>query len=196
MVVPLVLLTVTVDVRWGLAAAIGGALAARGSRLRRGLVLAVAAIALGLAWEHTTEAALFAAHAHNFVALALWLAWRRRATWMHLLPLVGFVAGCIAILSGALDPIVAALGGWSATPGEHSAFGSTGLWYHLASIAPGIASRTKTRRPAKARSTSSPMKYVEKTSNVAMRTGGRACSSPRATLSSSSTCARIRFARS
>ncbi|WP_053232529.1 hypothetical protein [Sandaracinus amylolyticus] len=129
---PLVALTATVDVRWGLAAIVGGALAGRGAWTRRLAVASIGALLLALAWDHTYGAALFAAHAHNFVALAMWLAWRRRATWLHLIPLAALALGCALIASGALDAIVMASEGWAATPG------GTGAWYHLASIAPGL----------------------------------------------------------
>lgn len=128
---PLALLTITVDVRWGLAAAIGGALAARGSIGRRALVVAIAAGALALAWQGPYVAALVAAHAHNFVAVGLWLAWRRRRTWLHAIPVAAFVLGCAAILGGALDPVVAAARGWDGS------VGGTDAWSHLASLAPG-----------------------------------------------------------
>lgn len=136
--VPLAALTYTVDVRWGLAATIGAALAARGAWSRRVGIAALAAGLLALAWEYAYEAALLAAHAHNFVALGIWLAWRRRRTWKHALPLGAFALGCAAILGGALDPIVAGLDGWGALPGGVAAAGRTSAWYHLASLAPGL----------------------------------------------------------
>ncbi|MDQ3035581.1 MAG: hypothetical protein M3Y87_24460 [Myxococcota bacterium] len=131
-VLPLAVATITVDVRWGLAAPIGAALAARGSIARRALVMVLAAVALALAWQDPWSAALVIAHAHNFVAIAFWLAWRKRRSWLHALPLGALALGCIAILAGALDPLVIALGGLE---GEST---GTGLWYHLATLAPGL----------------------------------------------------------
>ena len=43
-------------------------------------------------------------HAHNLVAIALWIAWRRRASLLHLAPLAAFGLGVWLLLSGPLPP--------------------------------------------------------------------------------------------
>jgi hypothetical protein len=131
---PLAALAVTVDVRWGLVATVGAALAARALPFRRALVLALAALSVGLAVRDPLLAALVIAHAHNFVAIGIWLAWRRRSTWWHLVPLTLFGLGCVAILAGALDPIVSAAHGFEGAPGG----AANALWTHLRTLAPGF----------------------------------------------------------
>jgi hypothetical protein len=61
-------------------------------------------------------AELVVAHAHNFIAVLLWLAWRPRAGRGHWLVASAFVAGNVALLSGALDPVIAQLAGLSRGP--------------------------------------------------------------------------------
>lgn len=98
-------------------AAVGGVLAAkRSSWWRFGLAIS-ASIALCLAffsWQRAAE--LVVAHAHNFIAVLLWLAWRPRARRGHWLVALVFVAINAALLSGALDAVIAAVHGFSRGP--------------------------------------------------------------------------------
>ncbi len=129
---PLVVLSITSDTTWGLAAVAGAALFARGPLWRK---LAVLALLAPLAYASRIEPLVFAvvfAHAHNFIGVALWWSWRRRRDRLHWAPLAVFAAGCALILAGALDPIVLALGGLEPSPSGMS------VYYHLASLAPGV----------------------------------------------------------
>lgn len=130
--VPLVVLAATLDTTLGLVGAAGALAVARGPIWRK---LAGLAIVLPLAWLshlYPRVAALVFAHAHNFVAVALWWSWRPRAGRLHLVPLALFALGCALILAGALDPIVLAMGSLGGAPGGMD------VYYHLASVAPGI----------------------------------------------------------
>lgn len=133
LVVPgLVLATVFADGGWGMLAVAGAALAASGSRARRA-VFAVGALALAaLGASNPLAAALAMAHAHNLVAVLVWWSWRARVHGWHGLPLGAFVLGSCALLSGALDPVVAAFGGLGALVGGDA------LGTHLAALAPGF----------------------------------------------------------
>lgn len=129
-VLPLAILVGTLDVRWGLLAAIGGVIAARsGSIPRRLIALVPAAIALSLAWQSAFLVALAIAHLHNFVAVGLWLAWRPRRSKLHAIPLALFAIGCALILAGALDPMI---GQGNLGPDGR------GLHHYLALLAPGF----------------------------------------------------------
>lgn len=132
--IPLAVLMWTVDVRWGLAAALGAVLVARArSAPRRLIALVPVGVALALAFQEAFVAAVVIAHLHNFVAVAMWLAWRPRRSWLHAIPVGAVVLGCALILGGALDPIVQQAAGLEGAPG------GTDLWYHLATLAPGVA---------------------------------------------------------
>ncbi len=129
---PTVLVVALVDVRLGILAVLGAAMAARTAWPKR---LAAIALALSLLWladGRERSAALVVAHAHNYVAIALWLAWRKRRTKLHAIPLALVAAGTLAILLGALDPLVERVGGF-----EGWVFG-TDLWYHLGALAPDV----------------------------------------------------------
>ncbi|MEZ4406929.1 MAG: hypothetical protein R3A52_10685 [Polyangiales bacterium] len=100
--------------RAGLLASLGAVVIARGAPAPRralALTLAASAWALSLRWPRAAD--LVFAHAHNLLAVALWWAWRARAGRHHLAPLALFAAAVVAILAGALDPLVAAAHGWT-----------------------------------------------------------------------------------
>ena len=128
--VPLFVLTFTLQTSWGLVAAAGAALVARGSVARKlAVATPIACLAL-LASRDWFFAAVIFAHAHNVIGVALWWAWRGRERAMHLLPLAAFVLGNALLLSGALDPVLFASGGLA-----HVA-GGMDLYYHIGSLAP------------------------------------------------------------
>lgn len=129
---PLVALSITADTSFGLAAAAGAALFARGPAWRKAIVLTALAPVIGAARAEPFLAAVLFAHAHNFVGVALWWCWRRRARRLHAIPLLVFVLGCAAILAGGLDPIVLALDGLDPRPS------GMGIHYHIAALAPGV----------------------------------------------------------
>ncbi|MCZ7680477.1 MAG: hypothetical protein M5U28_17615 [Sandaracinaceae bacterium] len=95
------------------------------------VLAALAPLAYGSRLEPFLAAVIFA-HAHNFIGVALFWSWRRREGRLHFAPLLVFAAGCAAILAGALDPIVLSLSGLDARPGGMD------VYYHLASLAPGV----------------------------------------------------------
>lgn len=130
--VPLVVLSFTSETAWGMAAAAGALLVARGPWWRKALGLAVVA---PLAWvSHLAPfvAAVVFAHAHNVIGVALWWSWRARRRRLHALPLVVLAGGCVALLSGVFDATILELGALGARPGGMD------VYYHLGSLAPGV----------------------------------------------------------
>lgn len=130
--VPLVALSLTSNLTWGLAGAAGAVALARGPLHRKLLGLAVV-LPLALASHaHPFVAAVLFAHAHNFIGVALFFVWRRRERRLHAIPLAVFAFGCALILAGALDPIVLEIGALGGGPA------GLDVYYHLASLAPGL----------------------------------------------------------
>ncbi len=129
---PLLVLSVTAHPGWGFAAAGGAALAARGPVWKRlvGLALAAALVAAAVRWDYLTTVVF--AHAHNFIGVALWWAWRRRLRRLHWWVLGAFLLGCALLLSGALDGLVVDLGILDPS------VGGLDIYYHLGSLAPGV----------------------------------------------------------
>jgi hypothetical protein len=101
-------------VRGGLASAGAVLILSRGTVARRAIGFAVVAALFALAQWAGPIADLAFAHLHNFVAVALWWAWRPRASKLHWLPLALFAAGAAALLYGAAEPLLTATGGFSA----------------------------------------------------------------------------------
>lgn len=101
-------------VRGGLASAGAVLLLSRGTAARRAIGVAVVAGLFALAQWAGPIADLAFAHLHNFVAVALWWAWRPRDTKLHWLPLLLFVTGAAALLYGAAEPALRATGGLDA----------------------------------------------------------------------------------
>jgi hypothetical protein len=126
-VLPLVALSITGDILWGAIGVAAIALTARGAAWRKLLLLGLAVLAMCAALAEEYLAAVVFAHAHNFIGVALWWGWRKRATKLHLIPLAIFGIGTGAILLGALDPIVTGLDG---------AVAQMDLYFHLRSLAP------------------------------------------------------------
>lgn len=91
----------------GLLAPAGAALVARGaSGGRRFATLAAAIFLAALAREGGYAADVAFAHLHNLAAILLWWGWRRRERWLHIAPLAACGAAAVAILGGALDPVL------------------------------------------------------------------------------------------
>ncbi|MBX3270341.1 MAG: hypothetical protein KF729_08765 [Sandaracinaceae bacterium] len=131
-VVPLALATLTAHPAWGFGAAIGAIVGARGSLARKSLALALALALLWVALAYPALTAVVFAHAHNFIGVAIFWAWRRRAGKLHYLPLALFALGSLVLVSGALDSAVLALGALGTNPG------GLDVYYHLASLSPGV----------------------------------------------------------
>lgn len=128
----LVLLAFFVDPRFGFGPLIVAGLTARNASIPRRLVpITIGAGLIGLGFFHADQLALGFAHLHNFVAIALFVWWRRRERRWHWLPIGVFLAGCVAILMGAGEHTLAATDGWGV-----SADG-TDLYWQLAVYAPG-----------------------------------------------------------
>lgn len=107
---------------------------------RRVLVLALGSALVALAWLEPRTTALVFAHAHNFVALGIFWAWRRgRRTYLHFVPIVLFLVGSGVILAGALEPSLDATGGLGRS------WDGTDLYWQRALYAPGIEEPWGTR---------------------------------------------------
>lgn len=80
---------------------------------RLGLALFAWAALSWLAWVAPYEFQLGFVHGHNLVAIALWWSLSSRTPSMAWIPGLTLV-GALAIMAGALDPLVTLAGGWSA----------------------------------------------------------------------------------
>lgn len=87
-------------VRASLGATLLAVLLARGDWLRRGAVASACAALLAAASLAPWLADAVFLHAHNLVAFAFWLAWRRRATRLHWIVVAVFGAGAALLLFG------------------------------------------------------------------------------------------------
>lgn len=117
------------SVECGLVAAAMAALLAQGAVWKKALLLGIAALLFWLSVRVGDLAQLVFAHAHNFIALALWWSWGPAGKALRLVvPLLFFLAGGV-IWSGMLEPSTGAIS-W-APPGLDA-------WYHLGSLAPGM----------------------------------------------------------
>lgn len=87
------------------------------SSLRGTWKLAVALVGCAalswLAWARPYEFQLGFVHGHNLVAVALWWSLSSRTPSMAWIPALTLL-GAVAIMAGALDPLVTLAGGWSA----------------------------------------------------------------------------------
>jgi hypothetical protein len=97
-------LSAGLGVRAGLAAAACAALASRASWHRRALVASVALALLAVAQASPFRADVVFFHAHNLVAIGLWLAWRPRVGRAHFLVLASIVAASLLILCAPFEP--------------------------------------------------------------------------------------------
>lgn len=101
-------------VRASLGASVALALIWPGSLRRRLLLLAILCATLALALWRPHAADVTFAHAHNFIAVAFWLAWRPRDKHWHFLPLALFALATAAILLGWTESWVDNFGGLAA----------------------------------------------------------------------------------
>lgn len=129
---PLLALTITAHPAWGFGAAVGALVGARGALWKKLLLLpgALALVWAALANQYLT--AVFFAHAHNFIGVALFWAWRRRHGPLHFVPLALFGLACALLMSGWLDETVRAMGPLGVD------LGGLDIYYHLGSLSPGV----------------------------------------------------------
>jgi hypothetical protein len=127
---PLLALCLGAPLPVGLAAVAGACMAARAPTWRRliGVALAAGLGCLALWFSHAFNLVLV--HAHNFLAVALWWAWRPRQTRLHWIPLALFAAASGGLLLGAFDGILVGL----VERGPQS----PALGDHLRALAPGM----------------------------------------------------------
>lgn len=120
------------DTRVGMLAIAGICLVARG-RVGRRLAVAAVGLAATVALQYAGASRdLYFAHAHNFIAVGLWWAWRARQTKLHWLVLVAFALACGIIMSPVSEFAV------SSTAGLTGSAGDMDLNYQLARLAPGL----------------------------------------------------------
>lgn len=137
----LVGLTLHFDPRLGFLPVALAAFLARGATLaRRALVLSIGAALVGAAWVEPRTVALVFAHAHNFLAIAIFWAWRpERRTKLHWIPIAGFAVGAAAIALGALEPALDRSGGLAVS------WDGTDVYWQRALYAPGLEEPWGTR---------------------------------------------------
>ena len=115
---PLLAAAATATVLPALLGCAGALLVARTTPTRRFVGLAIVSALVAAAIEAGWWADLVFAHAHNLVAVLLWLTWRpRRGRW-HWLPVVAYGLALAALALGWTDPLLEASGGlWTAWEG-------------------------------------------------------------------------------
>jgi hypothetical protein len=129
--VPLLAMCLGAGPAVGLLAMLAAILGARGPWTRKGPMLAGWAVLGGLAFAFAAGFQLAFAHLHNVIAVALWWwAWKARHARAWAVPLLA-AAGTVALLLGVGEPVLTALGAWTA-PGAGSSFG-----WHAEVLAPG-----------------------------------------------------------
>jgi hypothetical protein len=87
----------------GIVAVIAAALFARGSLVRKVVVVGLAGAWLAATLLHRGVSELVFAHAHNLIAVLLFWVWRERSGRLHWLPLAYFVFALALFASGAFD---------------------------------------------------------------------------------------------
>ncbi len=120
------------DLLWGFLGAAAAALLARAALAPRCLTAALfVAVGLSLASLGRLGDVAFA-HAHNFIAVALWWSWRPRSTRLHWIPLTLFVIACLALVSAPALHLAQTTGGldWFA--------GDMGPRYQAWRLSPGV----------------------------------------------------------
>lgn len=103
---PLLAVALHPDVRVGLVATAFAIAFARASRARKAAAFAAWALVLGASHAAGRVADVAFAHAHNLIALGLWWAWRPRRLGRHLPAIALFALASIAILAGAVEPVL------------------------------------------------------------------------------------------
>jgi hypothetical protein len=89
--------------------------AARASVRRSAVALAAWGVVYTAAWRAPWLVDLIFVHAHNFVAVAIWWAWRPKRARSQRLVLAAFVAASMAIAVGAAEPILSQARGFSSS---------------------------------------------------------------------------------
>jgi hypothetical protein len=121
------------ELLWGFLGAAAAALVARaGLAARLAVAAAVLVVGVLLAQLGRVGDVVFA-HAHNFIAVALWWAWRPRRGKLHWLPLALLVAASVFLVSDAALRAVVATGGLSWFGG------GMGPEYQVWRLSPGLA---------------------------------------------------------
>lgn len=106
----------------GLLSIVPATLGARGPGWRKALVLSGWALLTALALGFRAGFQLVLLHGHNVLAVALWWwAWRSRHSRAWGVPLLA-AAGTVALLLGVAEPVLSALGAWTA-PATGTSFG-------------------------------------------------------------------------
>jgi hypothetical protein len=105
--IPLAGCAVGFGVRAGLVAVCGALLGARGRVWIRALGIASALALLAVVWKDPRFADLVFAHLHNFIAVAMFIAWRRREGKLHWFPIAAFAFGAALLLFGVAEPSIA-----------------------------------------------------------------------------------------
>lgn len=131
--VPLLAVACGAGFEIGLLGVAASALIISGELRRRVAVAAAALVLAWVGWRLDSLADLFLAHAHNFVAVALWAAWRPRATKLHWIPIAGFLLFGAALLLGIGDAI------W--LRGDAGLSSGLDRSSHLATLAPELSAR-------------------------------------------------------
>lgn len=130
---PIVATGLGADLSVGLLGVAGAALLARASIDRRLVALAAIAGLASLVAVAGFLADIAFAHLHNFIAVALWWAWRPRARRLHWLPLALFAGASLLLIS----PLGLALADKTWALGRE--LGGIGVDYQLARLAPGVS---------------------------------------------------------
>lgn len=94
----------------------GAILAQTDRRARKSAVLLASCAFVAAVYALPRESELAIAHAHNFIAVLLWLAWRPSSARSRWAALALFLAANVALVFGALDPAVAFASGLSWGP--------------------------------------------------------------------------------
>jgi hypothetical protein len=89
--------------------------AARASIRRSAILFAIWCVAYAAAWRAPWLVDLLFVHAHNFIAVAIWWAWRPKRARSQGLVIVALVVGSIAIAFGVAEPILARTHGFTSS---------------------------------------------------------------------------------
>lgn len=141
--VPLLLVTCTIGVPWltqtfhaavvfGFLGSLGALWCAHTTHTKRAIGTVVLVGLIAASYHFGYYADIVFAHAHNFIAVALWWFWRKREGDLHWYPLAFFLLIAASLMMGMADPALQLSGGlhWAPTKGHMN--------YHLSSLAPGI----------------------------------------------------------
>jgi hypothetical protein len=115
----------------GLLSGVIAALLARAPAMQRGITAALLLCIAGAFASLGSLGAVIFAHAHNALAVLLWIAWRPRLSGKHWGVLALYAAVTVALLSGATDSIVLA---WRSLDGAPAGLE---LGHHVGSLALG-----------------------------------------------------------